>query len=661
MYISIDDKLAITVNDWCAAGLTRNMFENDSKRGYLTILRRSQHGNTLIDVNSIKLHERRQVLERKYGTIDGKTASKSVFTVEMDMKARTFYNMYRKPDGSPLEVTRIEEYVNKASIFNGLKRGLETQIAARAKGGNRLKMGEFWADAAEWFLEQVEKYPTSAIGNARALERAFKAYLKGGYEELIHKNVGNDAARKVSVSTENLFLALWRTNDKPFVNRVHELYLEFVAGNRELFDKSTGEVFRPEDFRHKGRAMEVSIPTVWNYLKDVVNNTAVYADRNGQFDYMDKVRPKRRRKPGRFSLSKISMDDVALSRKSTRGWVYKYMAVDVVSGYWFRPDYVVGKPTIDVVTNTFRNMFCELDELGLPMPGELEVEYHLMKDIPWLQDLFPFVRFCESPTEKRAEHAIRAFKYGASKDRGHTRGRWYAKHEAYRAVRNKQNGDMVEPEYQPQRIIADDLADIEKHNNELHPLQKTYPGMTRKQVLISQINPNLEKIEHWSLYKSIGNETTTSIYRNDYLPVQNSGFEITDFKCLKRLKPNSKEVTAYWMPEEDGSIQRVYVWQGDTYIGEAVNCDQYRYNECAIERTDEDVANMAHQGHRIGSFDKTVKERRANIPKVGNYEIEQQSDELPTIPLVESEQPKGYEEDEFTTNINWAEMAAKSL
>jgi len=57
-----------------------------------------------------------------------------------------------------------------------------------------------------------------------------------------------------------------------------------------------------------------------------------------------------------------------------------------------------------------------------------------------------------------------------------------------------------EPEFQPQTIVADDLADIEMHNNELHPLQHTFPGMTRKEVFMKCANPELKAIEKWKLY-----------------------------------------------------------------------------------------------------------------------------------------------------------------
>ena len=50
-----------------------------------------------------------------------------------------------------------------------------------------------------------------------------------------------------------------------------------------------------------------------------------------------------------WTMSKITIDDVALSRRSVKGWVYKYQATDVVSGYIFRPAYIIGKPTTETV------------------------------------------------------------------------------------------------------------------------------------------------------------------------------------------------------------------------------------------------------------------------------------------------------------------------
>jgi hypothetical protein len=309
-------------------------------------------------------------------------------------------------------------------------------------------------------------------------------------------------------------------------------------------------------------------------------------------------------------------------------------------------------------------MFCELIELGLPMPGELEVEYHLMQHLEWLNEAFSFVRFCESPTEKRAEHAIKALKYGVSKKEGHTRGRWYAKHEAFKSIRTKVDGDFIEPKFDPATIIADDLSDVEKHNNSLHPLQKTYPGLTRKQVLLKNINPSLKHIDSWYLYKFIGNQTETSIYNNDYCPVANEKFEISDFTCLKRLKPNNLEVTAYWLPDEEGAITKVYLWQGESYIGEANNRASLSYNECEIERTDEDKDNMLLQQKRLAKFNAFIKYERSEVPRIGTQlkKERERIESLPvnTIPATSTEKVIENEVDDIETT-DWSAFAINSL
>ena len=661
MYQYVDGNLAISTNDWFAAGLTYNQFREDRRDGLLDIARKGKKGETLILMDSIARDSRRKAIEKVLGEIPKDNIP--AYRFELDAEARRFYESYETENGVKLGEAQVTSCTYRASLFESMKRGLEMQMRERERAGikGKIKIGDWYTKMLVWHTQKAVDLNVKQYSNVRSFERAFKAYCKDGYKALIHGHTGGENARRVSLPIANLLLALWRTHDKPFVSRVHELYIEFISGVTELYDTETGEVFRPEDFMKDGKAPELSVATVWNYLKDAVNSTAVYADRNGHFDYANSLRPKQHRKTGRYSLSKISMDDVALSRKSNRGWVYKYIAVDVVSGYYFRPAYVVGKPTLQTVYEAFRNMFCELMELGLPMPGELEVEHHLMKDITWLSELFPIVRFCQSPTEKRAEHNIRSLKWGAAKDAGHTRGRWYAKHEAYRCVRNKVDGDYIDPVYQAQTIVADDLADIEQHNNSLHPLQKMYPGMTRRDVLIKNANPNLQRISPHTLLRYIGNETPTSIRNNDWCAVANGQFELTDFSSLRRLKPNNYKVTAYWLPENDGSIERVYLYQGEVYIGEAVNRAQYSYNECAIERTAEDEAKMLHQHRRNAKFDKMIRERRASLPKIGRISAEdaEQTASL-TAEIIETEQPAGYEEDEWTSE-DYAAIAIKNL
>jgi hypothetical protein len=75
-------------------------------------------------------------------------------------------------------------------------------------------------------------------------------------------------------------------------------------------------------------------------------------------------------------------------------------------------------------------------------------------------------------------------------------------------------------------------------------------------------------------------------------------------------------VQAYWLPEESGEIREAYIYQDETFIGKAYNRISYAYNECSVEWTQEDRANKLHQDRRVSKFDKMIRERRADIPKI---------------------------------------------
>ena len=147
--------------------------------------------------------------------------------------------------------------------------------------------------------------------------------------------------------------------------------------------------------------------------------------------------------------------------------------------------------------------------------------------------------------------------------------------------------------------------------------------------------------------------------------IQREHYELADFACLDRLKPNSRKVEAYWLPERDGKLSTAYLYQGDTYIGEAVNMEAFRYNEFAIERTAEDEAAMLHQQKRVAKFDKMIKNRRATLPQVGGTEpqaLKSENYNQIVAEVVESAQPKNYEGDEFEMDSkDYAALAKEML
>ena len=646
---------------WAEAGLSDTQLWNDSRRGKLRICGRGEESTIEIDPQSVGWSRLKSLgLSLREGE-----AKQERLRIEIDEESKAFFERYRKPNGEPLEADKVREHTACASILRCIERHRQEVEANRRKYGvRRLSKAQVWEELLRLYGRAAREYRCREIGNVRHFERVLKRYCKEGAKALISGKTGNDNGRVVNRKIENLLLALYRMKDKPFVEEVCEDYNDFLRGRIEVYDKATGEVYQPADFRDRdGNPLEVSKTTVWRYLKDIANYTAVYQDRNGRFDYTNTMRPKHYRRIGEYSMSKITVDDVALSRQSVRGWVYKYQATDVVSGYIFRPAYIIGKPTVETVEECFRNMFCECLEMGLPVGGQLDAEHHLIQDMEWLGEIFPFVYLNPTAWSKRAEHTNRLLKYGVSKRRGHIRGRWYARHEAYRSVRNKVKGDFVEEQSQPQTIVADDLADIDEYNNQLHPKQKTFPGMTRKDVLLKHINPEIKGAERWRLYRYIGNRTECTIIGNDFVRVEGGEYEIKDLGGLERMKPNSRKVEAYHLPEADGRVEIVYLYQGETYIGEAENRQKYRYNENTIEHTEQDKDNIRHQAKRVAKFDHWVRERREEIGRVGKMQASRREEiEATAVEIVESEQPKGYDlAAEMEQDIDYAQIAFESL
>jgi hypothetical protein len=305
-------------------------------------------------------------------------------------------------------------------------------------------------------------------------------------------------------------------------------------------------------------------------------------------------------------MSKISMDDRALPRKGISGWVNAYYAYDVQSETFIGWSHGMEKD-ITLVWECFRHMYQLLCENNLPWPGECEVENHLMKGISdSLYSMFAFVRFCnpQNSREKRAEHAIKLKKYGDEKKHQPNIGRWTNKHDAYQV-----NQDIIQ-DLTTERLIADDIESLKRHNQTKHSI---YKNKTRWQVLCENLNPELTKPNSRILTKLIGFQTDTSLRNNDFVRVQYANYAINDYGILKRL--HTKELQAYYLPNANNTIDKVYLWQGDEFMCEGNKIETY--NEAQIERTEHDEEIRIEQAKRQAKVRKYVKDKTQQVPKVG--------------------------------------------
>lgn len=539
----------------------------------------------------------------------------------IDAKAREFYTRFRFDNGDALPPKYIQEYTVNASVIEAVMRAMEDATFMRkAMKAGPVNWGEL-AGAISYY--QAEFGHTLPVSSNRFKKRVndFKA---NGYESLISRKFMNQNRRKVTYDIERLLLSIDAQPEQPFNTTVWEQYNMFVQGDLELYDPETGEVLNPADFTDKnGNPLVLSPATVANYLNNPKNKALRAKLHMSQWDFNNAYRPYHLRSIGEFSLSKVSLDDRDLPRPMKDGnRVKAYYAYDVVSGAVVGYAYNRYKTT-ELFLDCMRNMFQTLDRNGMYIPAELEVEHHLVSDfadgLMQAGTVFPLIRWCNpgNSREKRAEHKNREKKYGVEKRTQVGIGRWWAKLEANRPkeekVYDEKNNTYKVKAYSYEELVADDIRAIQTFNAQPHPNQKRYPGMSRWDVLCAHQNPNLAPWDKAVLYRFIGQHTETTIQQNTYCTVMYNQYGLPSPEIIEKLEPRNYKVDAYYLPDADGTINEVYIYQNGRYIA---TCKPVaRYNENTAEQTEVDKAAYTEQSKYVAQFDKMMKDGK--IKRVG--------------------------------------------
>lgn len=578
-------------------------------------------GYVLVEVATMPLRFQEKI-KLKYGDMKEDVIKNWLGShYHIDAKAREFYTRFRFDNGDALPPEHIQEYTVNASVIEAVMRAMEDATFMRkAMKAEPVNWGEL-AGAISYY--QAEFGHTLPVSSNRFKKRVndFKA---NGYESLISRKFMNQNRRKVTYDIERLLLSIDAQPEQPFNTTVWEQYNLFVQGELELYDPETGEVLNPADFTDKdGNPLVLSPATVANYLNNPKNKALRGKLHMSQWDFNNAYRPYHLRSIGEYSLSKVSLDDRDLPRPMKDGnRVKAYYAYDVVSGAVVGYAYNRYKTT-ELFLDCMRNMFQTLDRNGMYIPAELEVEHHLVSDfadgLMQAGTVFPLIRWCNpgNSREKRAEHKNREKKYGVEKRTQVGIGRWYAKLEANRPkeekVYDEKNNTYKVKTYSYEELVADDIRAIETFNAQPHPNQKRYPGMSRWDVLCAHQNPNLAPWDKAVLYRFIGQHTETTIRQNTYCTVMYNQYGLPSPEIIEKLEPRNYKVDAYYLPDADGTINEVYIYQNGRYIA---TCKPVaRYNENTAEQTEYDKAAYTEQSKYVAQFDKMMKDGK--IKRVG--------------------------------------------
>ena len=672
-----DGKLCISKRELVDSHIVSEAnYRNWTTRRRVEIARRgggNADGYALVIVDSLPT-KYREAVRSKFGSGDEVLAAGWFReNYERDMAAVAWFHD-RENTGTDLGADKIEEYVTNAGVLNCCLR-LYTRARDCQKILGNTYQWEKMAKAVESLREQYgHTLPTSLF----RLRKKLADYRKYGYQVLLSGKYGNQTARRMTMKEERVILGIACLENQPYNTTVREMYIMFLTGELDVWDVDTGELYDPDDFAKKGEDPWIpSDATIANYLNKPKNKLLIKSRHLSRTTFMHEEMPHMHRHSGRYALSQITMDDVDLPRRMKGNErVHAYYAYDVVSQCRVGAAYARKKDDA-LVTECFRDMFRLIERHGWGMPAGIEVEQHLMSKYKdgFLQAgvAFPFVHFCapQNSQEKYAEPMNGAFKRTIA-HKNHTGiGRFYGK--GKNRVESKKVSDETNELWEDKRyytfeeLVADDRADNQEWNNAPHPDQKRYPGMSRWDVLVANINPGLQSLDKITLSRYIGEKVETSVRRNSTVRVNYEDWWLSAPEVLEKLASNDYKVQAYYLPDEEGRATDVYIFQGDKYIDKVEKVETY--NRVYAEQTDEDAAKYIEQRKKVSKFAAYVKAHAA--PTVGtakkrreereeNKTEERETAEAMPIALPMS-LPAESEDNEcgigYTAGIDWRQIA----
>lgn len=374
-----DNKLCISVRELEADGiLTGDYCRQLARRNKLKIARRGGgKGNcAMVVVESLPTPYLDQVKEKHpYGNAV-LLRCWILSNYELDQAAVTYFMDWASRQHSDKASDELaQKYAVNASVLNTCIR-----LYNRSRDYRRLMGEKYNWDMMATTIETLrEEFGHDLPASTLRFRKKVNEYKQCGYECLISGKFGNQNKRKTTYKDERLVMSLRVLPNQPYGSDVHEMYIQFVCGELEVWDFETGEIFDPDDFVDKnGNPKELSKSTIRNILNKPSNKLLVEHSLRSYTTFMHEQMPHMHRHGGEWALSQITMDDVDLPRRMKGNeYVHAYYAYDVVSQCRIGMAYGRGKDDA-LVVECFRDMFRLIARHGWGIPAGIEVEQHLM-------------------------------------------------------------------------------------------------------------------------------------------------------------------------------------------------------------------------------------------------------------------------------------------
>lgn len=544
----------------------------------------------------------------------------------LDSEAVRFYSAFRFDDNDGLDTEHIEEYAVNASLLKacGLLKVARERERISKRGSLRGVNTTIWRDAMNF--KEIMKLKHGVVHTLPANERRFleawKHFEGMGYTSLISKKYKNANAKKVDEQTEKLLNDMFAgVTSKPTPTQIARQYTMFLAGQLDVIDNSTGEVYEASGYPN------ISQSTIMNYLGKWDNRIGTFAKRSGNRQvYMNQFKVTHSLDKPQFAGSLLSIDDrnpPFVMPNGKRVWFY--IALDVASEAWVC--WVHGRTKEGIITDFYRQLLRTYSQLGFNVSFELECESSLNSSFTktFLADgaMFGKVRMeANNSTGKIIEPYFRQLRYSHEKDLEGWQARPFARSEPNQAKTDKK----ITLEYD--EIVAQTEEVMRQWNNSPHP---SGCGLTRWEYYLQRQHSKTVPI-HWeSILPQLGRRTKTScnvgkvwLDGKEFFLAESGADTIALGDSLITLmkKVEGENLVVYWLDDEDGNVIKALAYIQDRYVCDLVR--KPKYNRATIERTAQCERNYS----LVSSYSMTIASfgtrQKNSIDKVTLMKVEKQ-------------------------------------
>lgn len=543
-----------------------------------------------------------------------------------DAAARAFYDKFQFEENDEyLKPVQKQRYTINASVLNAMRDLMAYRRTSRKSRGG--KLAGLWdtiaADALLFndVLKQKHNCQHTLPANSRSLKRRFDAYLQHGYRALVDGRNNNANAQVVTPQMIKLWKDIYagQRGYKPTYAEVSVVYNQFLAGQTEIINNETGEVYNPHEAHFKPAAEG----SVYAYQELWENRAATHALRSADRQrYMGLYIPYHKLKQPQFAGSIISVDDRQPPFEYAPGkrmWFYN--AIDLGSEAF--TCWVYGDSKEGIILNFYRQLLRNYAAWGLPLPYELEAELSLNASFKntFLAPgaLFTAVRIeANRARAKRIEAYYRPLRYQLEKKRQ----AWLAR--PFALAENNQATAAKKEYISAGAIVEGCLRDIETWNNTLHSNQELHPGLTRWQVFTQKQHPQLAgAATNWpGILPHLGYRQQSSM-RAGRIMLQGQarmvGFEgkaaLGERLINVMRKIEGQPVTVFWLDDAQGNVLKALVYDA----AEVLVCEllgDFAYHRATLERGPADEDNRQVVSAYTATVQSFIRRNAASVDRV---------------------------------------------